>query len=142
MRIVVGYDGSESARAAVDYAGRRAGADGTVFVVTAYGPPPDWLGHREYDRIVAQHRAHGNDLLESLMGVRDWLPPADYELELLEGPAAEALERVADTRGADEIVVGSRGRGRVRGALGSVSHALLRDARRPVVVMPPAPEES
>jgi nucleotide-binding universal stress UspA family protein len=38
-------------------------------------------------------------------------------------------------RDADEIVVGSRGLGRIRGALGSVSQELLREAARPVLVI-------
>ena len=40
-------------------------------------------------------------------------------------------------READEIVVGSRGLGRIRGALGSVSQELLREAARPVLVVGP-----
>ena len=39
-------------------------------------------------------------------------------------------------RDVDEIVVGSRGLGRFRGSFGSVSHALLHEADRPVVVVP------
>ena len=46
------------------------------------------------------------------------------------------LVRGAVVRDADEIVVGSRGLGRFRGAFGSVSHALLHEADRPVVIVP------
>lgn len=60
----------------------------------------------------------------------------DYELELVDGRPAEALARIAAARDADEIVVGSRGFGRLRAALGSVSHELLHDAPCPVVVIP------
>ena len=45
---------------------------------------------------------------------------------------------MARVRGADEIVVGARGLGRVRALLGSVSHELLHVADRPVVVIPSA----
>jgi nucleotide-binding universal stress UspA family protein len=55
---------------------------------------------------------------------------------LLEGNPAEAIVRVADARGADEIVIGSRGLGRVRAVLGSVSHDVLHLAHVPVVVVP------
>ena len=54
---------------------------------------------------------------------------------MLEGPPAEVLIRAATVREADEIVVGSRGLGRIRGALGSVSQELLREAARPVLVV-------
>ena len=62
------------------------------------------------------------------------------ETELLAGPPAEAIVRVAAARDADEIVVGSRGFGAARAALGSVSHKLLHLADRPVVVIP-APDD-
>ena len=54
---------------------------------------------------------------------------------MLEGRPAEVLIRAAAVRDADEIVVGSRGLGRIRGALGSVSQELLREAGRPVLVV-------
>lgn len=135
--IVVGYDGSESARAAVAYAARRAGGDGRVFVVHAFGPPPDWLGAPGYQRVLDDHQGRGREILDSLVreGADDLLS-TDYELELVGGAPAEALAQVAEARKADEIVVGSRGFGRMRAALGSVSHGLLHDAPCPVVVIP------
>jgi len=52
------------------------------------------------------------------------------------GAPADALAALAEELGADLIVVGSRGLGSVRGAvLGSVSLALLRRARTPVMVV-------
>jgi nucleotide-binding universal stress UspA family protein len=44
---------------------------------------------------------------------------------VLEGFAPERLAALADEREAEEIVVGSRGLGRLAAALGSGSHALL-----------------
>ena len=61
---------------------------------------------------------------------------ANVEPELIEGDPADALLRVAQSRDAREIVVGSRGRGRFRSILGSVSHELLERADRPVVIVP------
>lgn len=55
---------------------------------------------------------------------------------LLVGSAAKQIVAYADVIGADLIVVGSRGLGRVSGALlGSVSRAVLRDAKRPVLIV-------
>lgn len=56
---------------------------------------------------------------------------------VVEGEPAEGLMRVARARDAREIVVGSRGLGRLRAVMGSVSHRLLERSDRPVVVVPP-----
>lgn len=134
--VVVGYDGSEPARVALDYAAQRAGRGGRVVAVHAFNPAPDWLGTPYYDRALAAHQSEGRELLRSLEDQRD----LDIELttSLLEGPPARAIIAAADARDADEIVIGSRGLGPVRGVLGSVSHAVLHGADRPVVVIPTA----
>jgi nucleotide-binding universal stress UspA family protein len=56
-------------------------------------------------------------------------------VEILEGDPAETVLDVARSRGADLIVVGSRRRGGVAGAvLGSVSTEIVHRADRPVLV--------
>jgi nucleotide-binding universal stress UspA family protein len=134
--IVVGYDGSPTSRAAVDHAARQAGQRGTVYVVHSYGPPGDWLGFPNYQRVLDDHRARGEATLDALSMTDDPLLATNFETELLDSPPAEAITTVAETRGADEIVIGSRGLGRVRSAIGSVSHEVLRRASVPVVVIP------
>jgi len=129
--IVVGYDGSPTARRALSWAVDRAGTSGKVVVTHAFEPPHDWLGHPNYDRVLEDHRARGQELLDDLPQDRP------LETELIAGSPAEAIAKVASVRDADEIVVGSRGFSRVRAALGSVSHELLHLADRPVVVIPP-----
>jgi nucleotide-binding universal stress UspA family protein len=131
---VVGYDGSPPAQAALAYAARRAAGGGRVVAVHAFQPGPDWLGAPYYQRALDAYQAHGRELLGSLeqpagLGV-------DLVTSLLEGPPARAIVAAADARDADEIVIGSRGFGRLRGMLGSVSHAVLHEADRPVVVIP------
>lgn len=54
---------------------------------------------------------------------------------MLEGSPADVLIRAGAVRDAHEIIVGSRGLGRLRAALGSVSQELLREAGRPVLVV-------
>lgn len=139
--IVVGYDGSPTSRKAVDYAARQAGRKGKLFVVYAYGPPPDWLGFPNYQRVLQDHQELGRATLDALTMADDPLLETDFETEMLDEPPADAITRVAETRHADEIVIGSRGLGRVRTALGSVSQEVLHRARVPVVVIPPAAEE-
>jgi nucleotide-binding universal stress UspA family protein len=107
---------------------------GTLFVVAAVSPPPEWAGKPRWQENLDAEHARGRELLEQ---AGDQLPDSvDYVAELIEGPAAEAIVNVAETRDADAIVVGSRGLGRVRATLGSVSHEVLHLADRPVVVIP------
>ena len=136
--IVVGYDGSDPARAALVFAARQAGRRGRVFIVHAYELPPDFLGSPNYDRLLSERRDHGEALLGDLPLHDELLAGPEYELELIGGPPAEAIDAVARARHADEIVVGARGLGRLRALLGCVSHELLHIADRPVVVIPAA----
>jgi nucleotide-binding universal stress UspA family protein len=95
---------------------------------------PDWLGSPNYQRALEASQDHGRQLLTQLKEAREF--PADLETSLLEGPPARAIVAAADARDADEIVIGSRGFGPMRGVLGSVSHALLHETDRVVVVIP------
>ena len=131
--LVVGYDGSEAAQKALDYAAGRING-GRLFLVTAVAPPPEWMGAPHWQEIVDEEHERGRELLEEAV---ERLPDGvNFVTELLEGPAADAIVNVAAAREADAIVVGSRGLGRVRAVLGSVSHDVLHIADRPVVVVP------
>ena len=61
----------------------------------------------------------------------------DARVVRLAGEPAKAIAAYADELDADLLVLGSRGLGSVTGALaGSVSHALLKRLKRPVVIVP------
>lgn len=131
--LVVGYDGSEAAQSALAYAAGRVNG-GRLFIVTAVVPPPEWMGSPGWNEVVDHEHKRGTKLLEE---ARARVPGSvNVTTELLEGPAADAIVGVAETRDADAIFVGSRGLGRVRAVLGSVSHDVLHLADRPVVVVP------
>ena len=141
--IVVGYDGSSTARLAVDYAAARAGRQGKVYIVHAYEPPPDWQGWPDYQRVLDDHLTRGRATVDELLREDDPLHDTNYEIELMGDQPAEAIINVADARGADEIAVGTRGLGIVRTAvLGSISHEVIARAKVPVVVVPPAAAEA
>ena len=132
--VIVGYDGSEPARAALSYADRRSCDGGRIVAVHSFQPVSDWLGWPDYQQALDASQAYGRELLQSLK--EDGSVKAELETTLLEGPAARAIVAAADARDADEIVIGSRGFGSVRGILGSVSHAILHETDRVVVVIP------
>ena len=132
--VVVGFDGSEESRLALSVAAERAGPYGTVVPVRVMPSASDRLGTPYYEREVeaGHHAAHA--LLTAIDEIDTGA--ATVEPEVIEGEPAEVLLRIAQNRGAREIVVGSRGLGRFRAILGSVSHALLQQADRPVVIVP------
>ena len=136
-RIVVGYDGSETARAAVTWAAERAGSTGTVYVVHCFSPPVDWYNPIGDGRVPHDSGGRGKAVLDALLlEGGNALLDADYELELVGGNPAEGIANAAKEHDADEIVVGSHGFEKLRSALGSVSHDLLHVADRPVIVIP------
>lgn len=132
--IVVGFDGSDAADKALVRAAQLVGSDGRVVVVFA-APLLVPLG-RSSDVDDSPHSAvrllaEASSLLESL-GVA-------YEAVQAPLEPADALIEIARGRGADTIVVGTRGRGRAaRAALGSVSAAVLHHAPCDVLVVRPA----
>ena len=133
--VVVGYDGSDPARAAFSYAARRASEGGSVIAVHAFDSLA-WLGHLSYEQAHETQEEHGRQLLESLRATQS---EVEIETSLLEGPAVGVIVATAAALDADEIVVGSRGLGAVRGLLGSVSYAVLHETDRVVVVIPADP---
>ena len=132
--VVVGYDGSDEARAAFAVAIDRAQPADRIVLVHATAPASNWLGTPYSDPAVAQIQATAERVLDEMLPIAEQVE-TPIEFSVLEGPPAEVLIRAAAVRDADEIVVGSRGLGRIRRALGSVSQELLREAARPVLVV-------
>jgi len=129
--IVLGYDGSEGAERASELAYALARQNkARIVVATAY---------HVFARHVAPDKT-GDAILEAERTAQDLvlkLQAAGVEVEpdVLEGPAGEALVRIAEARDADMIVVGRRGRGRaVSLLLGSTAEYVVRRATVPVLV--------
>jgi nucleotide-binding universal stress UspA family protein len=127
---LVAYDGSATAKAAVEYAARRLEPNGRLVVAHVIVPPAEYLDEL-YDEWRQRPPERGDALLRD---VKDALGDVAAELRVAEGPPAHTLLELAREAGADEIVIGSRGLGASRAVLGSVSYALLHETDRPVVV--------
>jgi nucleotide-binding universal stress UspA family protein len=131
--IVVGYDATPEARAALAYAVRRARPYGSVVAVHAVTPARGFLGAPYYNRAVERAHLDGRAVLDAA-------PAAGVETALLEGRPAEVLARIAEHRDASAIVVGSPKPGRARTLIGSrIVRKLVASAGRPVVVVPATP---
>jgi nucleotide-binding universal stress UspA family protein len=135
--IVVGYDASPGARAALDQALELAAAFGDRLIIGFGVAPPAPVG--EEDRAHRQAlRDHAEKMtaeaLERAQG-----SGVDVEVALVEDRASSALVSLAADNDARMIVVGSYGERPLRGAiLGSTPHKLLHLAERPVLVVPAA----
>lgn len=133
--IVIATDGSAGASVAVEqgvWLAKMLGAK-AIFVSVARMPLPV-LGDPYYQRALTSDHAKARAAIDAAILVADERNLA-YEVELLEGSPPDAILDVAKTHAADLIVVGSRGRGGVTGAvLGSVSSDLVHRADRPVLV--------
>jgi nucleotide-binding universal stress UspA family protein len=134
-QIVVGYDGSDCSRNALDEALRTADALGDqVAVVFGYAPPGLWGGEIvEHEEAIEER---GQKVLDEAKRQAE-AAGATVALELVARKASEAIVEVADKRDARMIVGGSYGDPPLKGMiLGSTPNKLLHIADRPVLVVP------
>ena len=137
-RIVVGYDGSTSARHALEWAAREAKRRGrplTVLSVMDYGglgyAGPVGLAHW-WPEVAVEHgrklSAEGADRARAIA------PDVDVTAQPGIGPTAAVL--IEASRAAELMVVGSRGHGELHDlAIGSVAAGLAAHGRCPVVIV-------
>jgi nucleotide-binding universal stress UspA family protein len=133
-RIVVGVDGSGSSKAALRWAIRQAKlTGGSVDAVTVWRFPSAHGWAPSPDGMPDLEAAAKSTLIAALVEVSGLEPGVPVRLVVTEGDAARALLHAA--RGADLLVVGSRGYGGFASALlGSVSMHCVLHAHCPVLV--------
>ena len=129
-KILIAYDGDESARRALERGaelGRAFGADLAVISVTP------WRGGRFPTDPWDDAEVHA----KALRSAEEWLSQRGLSAELLSpaGDPGQTIETVAEAGGFDMIVVGSRGLGPVARIMqGSVSQHLATNAKATVVI--------
>lgn len=133
--IVVGVDGSEPSKEALRWAARQAEITGAKVQAvmaweypTSFGWAPPYP--TEFDPECDTHKAL-DAFVEEVLGTE---PPVEVEAIVVEGhPATELLEAA---KGAELLVVGSRGHGAFTGMMiGSVSQRCMTHASCPVMVV-------
>lgn len=137
--IVVGYDGSNCAEAALDAAlGLAKELNDDVVVVFGYAPPGIWGGE------IAEHEQAVEEFGEKVMtGAKQRAAEQGVEavVELVPKRAVDALIAIAETRKARMIVVGTHGELPLKEMiLGSTPNKLLHLAPLPVLVVPENPQ--
>lgn len=139
--MIVGYDGSDCAKAALAKAIELAKATGDgIAVVFGYEPPSMRAGGPVgYQRDLIEQM--GRERIAEAMATIEGTGVTATSVEIEELPV-DALIDVAEQRGASMIIVGTRGESPVVGAiLGSTAYKLLHRSTVPVLVVPAPPAE-
>lgn len=139
--LVVGYDGSDGARVALEEAIRLAGEIGAgLHLVFAFEAPRIGGELRDLDDVIAERAA--KVLERGVHQVQAHTEPPPVTTEFCKVDSAEGLIAVADEQDARYIVVGSNGERPLKSALvGATPTRLLHLSQRPVLVVR-APEEA
>jgi nucleotide-binding universal stress UspA family protein len=137
--VIVGWDASDEARAALEHAvGLAAAVDGALRVVHVVQLPHEvtwlkWLDPPLVREWLDDVTAAAQEAMESARTQVAGRVPV--RCEVIEGRPGTTLARFAD--GADLLVTGSRGYGSLRRVvLGSTTARVLHDATVPVLVLP------
>ena len=135
MTLVVGYDGGESSRNALDVAIALATDLGEELVVVTGVGPGSSVGeeYRETEEAVVEALAPEVD--EAVSRARAAGVPA--EALLVDANPVDALLTAMELRSARMIIVGYGASGRIRAALlGAVAPRMLEESHIPVLVVP------
>jgi nucleotide-binding universal stress UspA family protein len=148
VRLIVGYDGSPQASAAID-AGAALLPEAHAWITHLWTPPFAsaplrqrlWTGTHHVDEFVVAVEREGEREAERLAANGVTLArAAGWEAELLVrrtyGGDGLQFAQIAVEVGADLVLVGSRGLGGTKALLGSVSDMVVHYTPRPVLVVP------
>ena len=137
MKVILAIDGSPHSHAALVEFARQPWPNGTeVQILTVIHPSfplvmdPLFLGVSAHAQQVGELRHQAPALVEAASAViRDAAPAVTVTTKIVEGVPKDMIVQEARDWGADLIVLGSHGYGRVRGmVLGSVASAVVAKA--------------
>jgi nucleotide-binding universal stress UspA family protein len=152
-RLLIAFDGSTAAEAAVVTAGRLvAGAGGCLLTVIEPAPGPARVQafafrldpeiiQRELEALARELMDDGRDVAARGLEIAETVGlTLESRVAPRQGSESQTILSEADAADADLIVCGSRGRGAMaRSLLGSTSTSVLHHATRPVLVVPADP---
>ncbi|MEK6328236.1 MAG: universal stress protein [Actinomycetota bacterium] len=132
--IIVGYDGTECSKAALDQAVGLAKELGDKLVIAFGYAPPGYAGGEMKAHQDAIRERGAEITAEAARSATEG--GVENEVELVPKRPAEALSDLATQRRARMIVIGSYGESPLKGAvLGSTPHKLLHLSEAPVLVV-------
>lgn len=130
--IVVGCDGSEQSERGARYASEEYADADEIVLVSVF--PRETRPHKDDGHALREHEERVESCTSVSMGI---LRSAGVNARLIVGygTPGEEIVRAADEELADAVVVGKRGAGLTKSLLGSVSDYVLKNSKRPVVVV-------
>jgi nucleotide-binding universal stress UspA family protein len=142
-KILIATDGSDSGHEAVEFGLELAEEQGAWAHVIHVTPTVDVMPYSNFGFIAPalphEFDEHDSEPLEKAVELAQE-KALRIETKLLKGKPADEIVAYGDSIDADLIVVGSRGHGALTSALiGSVSRGVLRESRRPVLIVRGAP---
>ena len=134
--ILLAVDGSDHATKAAQIAGDLARSmNANLVLLTAFDPVPSYLGEPNRQNLLSAHMSEAEHAMQKGQQEVGEIS-GKVEKEILEGPAAEAILNVAETRGNDLIIMGTRGSGGLKSLLmGSQSQKVVSHATCPVLLV-------
>ena len=133
QKLLIAYDGSDSAKAAFNLAIELAEKFGAELHVLAVARPPEFGSEVETEAILENSRRHYTHLLQPL---RSQVAGLTAHFEVMVGHPAESVVLYAEDHGIDHIVVGHRGHSLFeRWLLGSVARQVIAYAHCAVTVV-------
>jgi nucleotide-binding universal stress UspA family protein len=131
-KVLLPLDGSSCSKAAIPVAKDMAGEWGATIVVMTVGNLPETAD------MAQEERGELQGMLDRAVAEYDL--KADSRVEM-GGDPAEGILRIADEEGADVIVMATHGRsGLSEFTQGSVAREVVRDGRKPVLLVRPKEE--
>jgi nucleotide-binding universal stress UspA family protein len=133
-KILFPTDFSSASDAGMDMAASLARDTGGTLLIMHVEEPPAAYGRGEL--YFGMPEPDNTELLRMLHAVRPSDPAVPFEHRLVTGDPATEIVRLAETEGADMIVMGTHGRTGLRRLLmGSVAEAVVRRASCPVLTV-------
>ena len=134
--IILAFDGSEYSHRAIDYAKSLTERyEANLWLVHVFSHTSDLLGYEDFEKLYAKRKSAGQTILDKAKQILGRTTLKVYE-ELIDGPEAEAILKVAENHQADLIVMGPRGFGALKGLLvGSLSRKVIHLSTCPVMVV-------
>lgn len=126
-RILLAADNATTSLHAAREAGNLARAlNASRFCLAVFHPPvPHFLGEPQFDKVAAA-RTLESEAAAKALGEEVGALPCAVELEILEGPTAQAVSRLCETHEVDLIVMGAS-------SMGAFGHLLQGEPSQKVV---------